>query len=122
MKKLITTCLMLAAVTTVSLAQTKKTTTTKSDKGTTAPGKATPATKAEKKAKAAQTAFGLNAEQYKGIYDIELKYEGQLFDLAAIGETASEGRMLQLNMFRDGGYKMHLTDAQYAQYELNKNP
>lgn len=121
MKKLITTCVMLAAISTVSLAQTKKPTT--SGPGTTTGAtKKTPEMAAQKKALAAQKAFGLNSDQYNNIYNVELTYERQVFDLAAIGETPSEGRALQLNLSRDGGYKYYLTAEQYAKYETNKNP
>lgn len=121
MKKLITTCVMLAAISTVSLAQTKKITGAGSAPTTTS-GKMTAEASAEKKAKAAKAAFDLTAEQYTNIYNVELTYERQVFDLAAIGEKPSEGRALQLNLSRDGGYKHYLTAIQYAKYELNKNP
>jgi len=126
MKKLIATCILLASVTAVSFAQSTAT------KATAPAATATsqsaypnitmskpsnePAKAAEKMAKASQKQYGLNDEQYKGVYDAELYYAKQMHEFNTYKLQPSEGQALQMRLAKDWGYKRALTAEQYAMY------
>lgn len=132
MKKLTITCALLACVTAVSFAQTKATKPTTA----TAPGTASqasaypeltidkpskePAKTAEKAARASQKQYALTEEQYKGVYDAELYYAKQMYQLTSNGLQPGDGQALQMRMARDHGYKKALTADQYGKYAADQ--
>jgi hypothetical protein len=122
MKKLVTTCILLASVSVVSFAQSKAAKTSKSASTAAAPATRTnsgPTAEmiAERRAKGIQSEFGLTAEQYKGIYKADLNFEKNLAEVRKSGSEPGDGQLLQMKMTRDMGYKMSMTAEQYSKYE-----
>ena len=136
MKKLITTGLMLASLSTLSFAQSKAGKTQVNVNATTsAPTsqqkqeftantiletinrESTKETKAaaRKTADAAKAKYALNNEQYEGIYQTELMYNYQVQQLA--GMQPGEGQKYQMELAREMGYKKFLNAQQFSQYE-----
>ncbi len=127
MKKLITTCVLLTGLTMVSFAQSKvatksapvqTTTTTKTT--TTRSTSPSPEQLAERRAKAVQQQYALNAEQYKGVYEAELDYETQYQRSKANGYEPGPGQSMQMKMGRDQRYKSVMTAEQYTKYEATQ--
>jgi hypothetical protein len=136
MKKLITTGLMLASLSTLSLAQSKAGKTQVNVNATTAaPQKSqefsantiletinresTKETKAaaKKTADASKAKYKLNEEQYTGIYQTELLYQYQIQQLG--GMQPGEGQKYQMELAREMGYKKFLNAQQFTQYEAS---
>ena len=115
MKKLITTCVLLAAVSMVSVAHPQKAGNTKGNKATTATS--TPEQIAEKNAKMHQTELGLTPDQYKGVYNAELERARQDAQARTGGGTPGDGQVMQMNISRDQRIKAAVTADQFAKYQ-----
>jgi hypothetical protein len=136
MKKLITTGLMLASLSTLSFAQSKAGKTQVNVNATTsAPAsqqtkeftantiletinrESTKETKAaaKKTADAAKVKYALNKDQYEGIYQTELMYNYQVQQLG--GMQPGEGQKYQMELAREMGYKKFMSAQQFSQYE-----
>ena len=120
MKKLIITCTLIASVSGVCLAQannTKHAATATSSLQTASTAEA----KAEKLAKALEAKLGLNAEQYKKVYDAEFFYIKQDEVARANGGVPGDGQLQQMAMSRDENIKRALTADQYTKYMANSS-
>lgn len=119
MKKLITTCVLLAAVSMVSFAQSKQaaTKTTKATNKTVAANTPTAEQSAGRLSKMYQQQYGLNDQQYKGVYEAELSYNQQLEQIRATGVEPGQGQLMQAGMMRDQKIKNAMTPEQYSKYE-----
>lgn len=114
MKKLITTCAIIATASTVSLAQSKVAPKNMTNAGTARA--ATPEQIATKSAKAMQTQYGLSDAQYKSVYAVELDYQQQMATAKAQGGPG-EGQGMQMNMARDNRFQNIMTPEQYTKYQ-----
>ena len=114
MKKLITTCAVLMAVSVVTFAQTS---TAKSR--STAVKSASPSAEqlSEKRAKFLQEKLGLNADQYALVYAAELDYQKLVKEAKDGGYQLGEGQAMQAKMSRDARFQNTMTPAQYSTYE-----
>ena len=128
MKKLITTCVLIAAASFASFAQSKQAAPKSATKnsGATATASASTSTTpnpqqvAERRAKMYQQQYGLTADQYKGVYQAELDYQTQLNGFKTNGQELGAGPAMQMEMGRDQRFKSVMTADQYSKYESSK--
>lgn len=130
MKKLITTCVLLAAASFASIAQSKQTATkSAATKNTGSSASATAATKAnaqspqqiaEIRAKMYKQQYQLTDEQYKGVLQAETDYETQSAAFKANGQVMGAGPAAQMKMARDQRFKSVLTPDQYSKYQSSQ--
>jgi hypothetical protein len=114
MKKLITTCALLMAVSAVTFAQTS----TAKSRSTAAKSVSTSAEQlSEKRAKFLQEKLGLNADQYALVYAAELDYQKLVKEAKDGGYQLGEGQAMQAKMSRDARFQNTMTPAQYSTYE-----
>ncbi len=116
MKKLIITCTLIASVSGVCMAQVKKTNNATANKTSSSNAAVTAESKAEKIAKSLETKLGLNAEQYKKVYDAEFFYIKQDEVARENGGVPGEGELQQMAQSRDENIKRALTADQYTKY------
>ncbi len=119
MKKLITTCVLLTALTMVSFAQSKGTSKTAAAPGTPSTARVSASAEqiAERNVKALQQQLGLTADQYTGCYAAELDYQKQVKQARDGGYEMGPGQSMQAKMGRDQRYKSVMTADQYTKYE-----
>ena len=121
MKKLITTCVLVAAASMVSFAQSKQAATQPvAPKSAHAAATPTPEQIADKHAKMYQQQYGLTPEQYKGVYQAELDYARQDQQVRQNGNQPGEGQVAQMGMARDQRFKAVMSADQYSKYEAAK--
>lgn len=127
MKKLITTCAILATATAATFAQSKATMKSTAPKAATATSAAaaksgpTPEELAQRSAKTMQAQLGLSAEEYKGVYEAELSYQKDLKTAKESGYEPGPGQTMQMGMTKDQRIKSVLTAEHYSKYEAAKS-
>lgn len=130
MKKLITTCLLLTSITMVSFAQAKASksgangsaaasSTSKASASTKATTGPSAEQMAERHAKTIQAQYGLNADQYKNVYNADVDYYKQDQAARANGAQPGTGMTTQNNISRDQRYQNTMTPDQFAKYQSN---
>ncbi len=119
MKKMIITCALVASASVMSYAQHAA--------SASAPASANAANNqvmaqhmAEKNTKMYEKQLGLNAEQYKKVYDVQLNMSNQMMALRSAGAQPGEGQVMQMHMYQDQQMKTILTADQYKKYESTR--
>jgi len=130
MKKLIITCALLTSASMLSFAQSTQTSATMSAQPNGAAPQAmqnnqqqrSPEQIAERRAQIYQKQFGLDDNQYKGVYAAELEYIKQLMDLRAKGQQPAPGQAQQMNADKDAKFKAVMSADQYQKYSATRRP
>jgi hypothetical protein len=126
MKKLFMTCALITSASIVSFAQTKEVSTTTSMEAPAAATSRAPQAQpkqsiieqlATRKAKTYQSQYGLTAEQYQKVYDVEYDYARQEHEIKISGGQPGPGQVYQMQLGHDYKMKNIMTPAQYTKYE-----
>lgn len=122
MKKLIITCALVTLGSMVTVAQSaKKPHSVSNSNVSSGQTKSVSIEKsAETRAKKLQKDLGLNAAQYKGVYEAQVEYNKQDQAAKANGSVGS-GQAMQLQMMLDQKFKEAMSPAQYSKYEQTKS-
>lgn len=131
MKKLILTCALITSVSVVSFAQNAQTSVTMAPGNSAvtttaaapnAPGRQQPNMEhmADERAKRMKNQFGLNDEQYKGVYNAQLAYMNKMLDLHNQGKQPTPQERQQIVNDLDAGIKAAMTPEQFAKYSATR--
>lgn len=121
MKKLIITCALVTLGSMVSFAQSARKTHAGSNANVSSGQTQSVSIEksAEARAKKLQKDLGLNATQYKGVYEAQLEHDKQGQAAKANG-SEGPGQAMQLQMMLDQKFKEAMTPTQYTKYEQMK--
>lgn len=121
MKKLIITCALLTSASIASFAQSNAAAQAASqNKPANANKPMNTEQLAQRRVKMDVAQFGLNADQEKKVYNVELEFTTAMEKYRSAGQQPGQGQMANLTTKRDEGMKAILTPEQYAKYEQTR--
>ena len=121
MKKLIITCALLTSASMASFAQSNAASQTAAqNKPATANKPMNTEQLAQRRVKMDVQQFGLNPDQEKKAYNVELEFTTAMEKYRAAGQRPGEGQMANITTKRDEGMKAIMTPEQYKKYETMK--
>lgn len=74
---------------------------------------------AEQNALVIKEKYGLTDAQYSGIYQAELEYQKQVFQLKEAGGEPGDGQAMQMELGREQGFQRTMTSDQFARYKAD---
>ncbi len=75
---------------------------------------------AERRAEMYKKQYGLNDQQYRGVYSAELDYMKQIMDMSAKGVQPTTEQSQQMAQSRDARFQNVMTPDQYKQYSATQ--